>query len=103
LMKSEKGSELDLDSLNTFLEEFEDNKEVIQLLIDLNHARLQLPDFIVKDEESIFFVEIKTKFSDKKVKLSDIGQKESIKKLADEGFECWIIIDRTDYELNDEE
>jgi hypothetical protein len=96
LMKVEHGRELDLEGLRKFLEEFEDGEEIIQLIIKLNKEGM-LPDFIVKDSETVFFVEIKTKFSDKKVKLTEIGQKENIKKLADERFECWILIDRTDY------
>ncbi|MBM3233594.1 hypothetical protein FJZ19_00700 [Candidatus Pacearchaeota archaeon] len=97
LMIADKGHQLDEEGLRDFLDEFEDKEDVINLLKELNKSKLLLPDFILKDDEGVFFSEIKTKSSENKVKLSDIPQKYAIKKLAAEGFEVWVIIDRTDW------
>lgn len=89
---TDKGNRLNEKILNLFLRVYTLDTKLITLLKDLNAKHLSLPDLLCINPETKepFFTEVKN--SDKKLSLSEISEKKSIKILAEKGYTTHIAI-----------
>jgi hypothetical protein len=98
-----KGYILNEDALKLFLQIYSKNEKLISLLKELDSKNLLLPDFLCLNPKTgePFFHEVK---SDKrKLKLSEIQEKEAIKILGKNGYSVHITNVKFGYKLNEKE